>query len=391
MRTALLIARKDLRQRLRDRSVILLGVVAPLGLALIFSQLLAGATEFHATYAVADLDGGQLSTAFADEVLGGLEDARVATVERVTTADDARAAVEGGTAEAAFVIPVGFTTAITAGQPTSIEVYGARDATLSTEIARSVATRFGDAVAAAQLAVLTVGDLRGAPPAGDELARIIGLAQQPALTLVDSEATLRQLSWTTYFSAAMAVLFLFLAAQSGMISLFEERRQGTLARILAGPVRPGEVLLGKAITSLATGILAMTVLVAATTLLIGAEWGPPVGVALVVGAAVIAAVGLTALVTSFMRTLDGAGAANSAVAITLGMLGGTFSPTAQAPDAMQLVSLATPHAWFLRGLGDMQGGGTVVDCLPSVAVLLAMGLVTGGIGFARSRRLVTAR
>ena len=42
MRVALLVAAKDLRQRLRDRSALLVAVVAPLGLAVIFSQLLGG-------------------------------------------------------------------------------------------------------------------------------------------------------------------------------------------------------------------------------------------------------------------------------------------------------------------------------------------------------------
>ena len=396
MRVALLIAAKDLRQRLRDRSVILFAIVAPLGLAFIFSLLLRGATTFHADYVVTDLDGGTLAATFREQVLGGLEDAGVATIQTRATEADARTAVEQATADgwradAAFVIPIGFTQAILSGQPTSIQVLGAKDAAFATEIARSVATGFANGVTSVQLAVLTVGDLRGSPPDAAQVAEIAAIAQEPAIALVDSGTSLRQLTWSTYFAAAMAILFLFFAAQAGMLSLFEERRQGTLARILAGPIRPGTVLLGKAIGSFVTGVTAMAVLVVATTAALGADWGPPLGVALVVVAAVISAIGLTAFVTSFMKTLDGASAANSAVAITLGILGGTFSPTAQSPEVMQSLSLVTPHAWFLRGLAEMQGGGAIADALPAVGVLLAMGLVTGAIGFARARRLVAAR
>ncbi len=396
MRAALLIAAKDLRQRLRDRSIIMMAVLAPLGLAFIFSLLLRGATSFHADYAVVDLDGGSLATAFTGEVLGGLRDAGVATIETRATEADARQAVEaanadGWKADAAFVIPAGFSQAIAAGQPTSILILGAKDAGLPTEVARSVATRFADLAATAQLTMLTVADLRGAPPSGAELAAIVAAARQPAIALVDSPAQLRQLSWTTYFSSAMAILFLFFAVQSGMLSLFEERRQGTLARMLAGPIRPETILAGKALGSFVTGVLSLLVLIVATTLLIGADWGPPAGVALIVVAAVVSAIGISTLVTSFMKTHDGAGAANAAVAMTLGILGGTFSPTAQAPEAMQTLSLVTPHAWFLRGLGEMQGGGTIADALPAVGVLLAVGLVTGAIGFARARRLVAPR
>lgn len=394
LRTAILIAVKDLRQRIRDRSVILFAVVAPLGLAAIFSQLLAGTTEFHATYVVADEDRGALAATFRDEFLGALVEADVAEVRAATDGADARAQVEAKDADAAFIIPAGFTAAIQAGQPTTIDVLGAADQGLATEIARAIANRFSDTVAAVELSVAVVGDLRGRALAPDEVAAVIAAATaaQPAIVLEDVATSLRQLSAPTFFSASMAILFLFFAASSSVLSLFEERRLGTLARLLASPIRPTAILLGKTLGSFVTGSVALTVLVVATTLLLGARWGPPLGVALLVAGAVVSAIGVTLLVASIARTYDGASAATGAVAITLGILGGTFSPSAQAPEAMATLSLVTPHAWFLRGLGDMQGAaGSVADALPAAAVLLAIGLVTGALGFARARRLVATR
>jgi ABC-2 type transport system permease protein len=59
---------------------------------------------------------------------------------------------------------------------------------------------------------------------------------------------------------------------------------------------------------------------------------------------------------------------------------------------METLSLLTPHGWFLRGLAEMHGASaTWTDALPAVGVLLGIGLLTGAIGFARARRLVTAR
>jgi ABC-2 type transport system permease protein len=79
------------------------------------------------------------------------------------------------------------------------------------------------------------------------------------------------------------------------------------------------------------------------------------------------------------------------VAITLAILGGSFTPVSQAPEAMATLALFTPHGWFLRGLGDMQGGGGIAAALPAVGVLLGIGLVTGAIGLLRARRLVMVR
>jgi ABC-2 type transport system permease protein len=394
MRVAVLIALKDLRQRLRDRSALLVSVVAPLGLALIFSSLLGNATDFHATYVVADLDGGALARVLRQDVIGALVKGGVADVTDVTTEAEARAAVDAGNTSAAFIIPAGFTPAIHAGQPVTVQIVGARGSDLGTEVARSLAQRFGDGVVAVQLSVATVANLTGSAPDPASQGRIAGeaAAAAPPIALVDVEASLRQLSLPTYFSASMAILFLFFSAQIGLVSLFEERRQGTLGRMLAGPIRPSTILLGKTLGGFALSAVAMTILVVATTLIIGADWGPPLGVAAIVFGGIVAAIGISALVISFARTAESAGAASSAVAITLGILGGTFTPTGQSPELLSTLALATPHGWFLRGLGDMHGtGATIGDALPAVAVLLGMGLVTGAIGMLRAHSLVTPR
>jgi len=394
VRIALLIALKDLRQRLRDRSALLVSIAAPLGLAVIFSQLLSGATGFAATYVVSDMDGGALARVLREDVIGSFADGDRIKVVDVATEAEARAAVDDGTADAAFLIPAGFSAAIQAGQAATLDVVGARNAGIATEIARALAQRFGDGVVAVQLSVATAADLATAPPVQADVQRIseIAAAAPPPITMTNTSADLRQLTLASYFSASMAILFLFFSAQIGLVSLFDERRQGTLARILAGPIAPWTVLAGKTLGSFVLALLAMSVLVVTTSLLIGAHWGPPLGVALMVVSAIIAAIGICTLVVSFARTAEAAGAACSAVAITLGILGGTFSPTAQAPEVMTTLSLLTPHGWFLRGLGEMQGAtGSAADCLPAAGILLAMGLVTGGIGMARARRLVRAR
>ena len=237
----------------------------------------------------------------------------------------------------------------------------------------------------------------GRRPAGHAAGRrrtsaaVVAAAQRPAITLVDTAAHLRQLSWTTYFASAMAILFLFFAVQAGMLSLFEERRQGTLARMLAGPIRPETILAGKALGASLTGVTSLIVLIVATTLLIGADWGPPPGVALLVVAAVTARSGSRRSSSRSCRRPTGRRPRTPPWRITLGILGGTFSPTRPGAGGDATLSLLTPHGWFLRGLGEMQGGGTIADALPAVGVLLAVGLVTGAIGFARARRLVAPR
>ena len=392
LRVALLIAAKDLRQRFRDRSALIFAIVAPLGLALIFSRLIGPSAGFHATWVVVDLDGGSLATVLRDDVIGGVAKAGIADVTDVPTEDAARTAVEDGTADAAFVIPQGFTEAIQSGRPTTVEVVGSRSSGLSTDIARAVAARFGEGVVGSQLAVSTVETLAGASLPPTDAARIAQAAGSgpPPVSVVEVTADLRQLDLKTFFSASMAILFLFFSAQTGLLSVFEERRQGTLRRILAGPVRPETVLAGKLLGAFAMSVVAMATLVVATTLLIGADWGPAPGVAALIVAAIVAALGVSTLVISFTHSAEAAGSASSAVGLTLAIVGGTFAPSAQSPEFLATLALLTPNGWFLRGLGDFHGnGGGILTALPAVGVLLAIGVVTGAIGILRARRLVT--
>jgi ABC-2 type transport system permease protein len=207
------------------------------------------------------------------------------------------------------------------------------------------------------------------------------------VSLRDVSATARLLDTKTYFAAGMAVFFLMFTVQFGVSSLIEERTEGTLPRLLAAPVSRAAIVLGKLLTSVALGVISVGVLVVGTTLLLGASWGNPVGVGLLVVAGVLAATGITSVVASLARTAEQAGSWQAVVAVTLGMLGGAFFPIQQSGSFMATVSLVTPHAWFLRGLGDLTGGG-VVDVLPAVAALLLIALLTGAVALLRLGRVV---
>ena len=106
-------------------------------------------------------------------------------------------------------------------------------------------------------------------------------------------------------------------------------------------------------------------------------------------ATAIAATGIATLVVGFARTEEQAGGAIAIVALTLAVLGGSFFPLSQAPEGRASLSLLTPHAWFLRGVNDLAAGGGIGTVALSILILLTLGFVTGGIGLARARRVVT--
>ncbi|GGU50103.1 ABC transporter permease [Lentzea flava] len=387
MRHALLIAARDLRERARDRTAYLLAVVLPLGLAGIFTLILGnlGGDGEIFRYVVADADRGQVARTFTDDVLRGAAASGVIEVRSVASAREARGEVEKGAATAAFLLPAGFTEDVLAGRAARIEVVGDVDAPTGTQIARSLAQTYTDRLAAVRLAVAATVH-SGVTTAPAELAAEAA-AGLPEVVVAEDTAARKELDMKTQYAAGMAVFFLFFAVQSGVTGLLDERRTATLARLLAAPVRRSSILAGKLITSVVVGVLSMTVLIVASSLLMNAHWGHPAGVALLVLSGVLAATGAMSVVAAIAKTADQAGGWQAVVAIVLGALGGAFFPVAQAGGLLEKLTLLAPHHWFLRGLADL-AGGDVTAVLPSVAAMTAFAVVTGAVAVVLFRKVV---
>jgi ABC-2 type transport system permease protein len=389
-RTAFLVAGKDLRQRLRDRSALVIAFVAPFVLASIIGLAFGGDQAFRATYAVADADRGPVAAGFTDGVLAspGLRD--LVTVRQVDAAE-ARALVDRGDADAAFLIPAGFSASVQRGGAATITVLESGENPIAGQVARSLAEAYAAELAATQLAVRTALEAAGQPPT--EAGRLGERAAATPLPvrLVEGQAGGRTVEAANYFGPSMAIFFLFFTVSFGARSILAERRQGTMRRLLASAASPGGVLAGKALAAFALGTASVLVMWLATTLVFGADWGDPVAVVALTVSSVLSAIGITALVVTLAKTDEQAEGYSSLVVFTLALLGGNFVYLAQLPELLQRVSLLTPNGWALRGFVDLvaDGGGLATVAAP-VAVTLGVGLVTGGLALYRARRMVAA-
>src|SRR5918999_532309 len=396
LRTALLVAGKDLRQRLRDRSALVIAFVAPFVLASIIGLAFGGDFTFKATYAVADADRGPVAAGFSDGVLAspGLRD--LITVRQVD-AGQARALVDRGEADAAFLLPAGFSASVQQGGAATITVLESGENPIAGQVARSLAEAYAAELAATQLAVRTALEAAGQPPGSPsaaEEARRLGERAAAAplpVRLTEGQAGGRTVEAANYFGPSMAIFFLFFTVSFGARSILAERRQGTMRRLLASAASPGGVLAGKALAAFALGTSSVLVMWLATTLVFGADWGDPVAVVALTVSSVLSAIGITALVITLARTEEQAEGYSSLVVFTLALLGGNFVYLAQLPELLQRVSLLTPNGWALRGFVDLvaDGGGLATVAAP-VAVTLGVGLVTGGLALYRARRVVAA-
>ncbi len=381
MKAIFVLAGKDLRQRLRDRSFFIMGILAPLALSYVLSLVLGGALEtgFDPVYVVVDEDGSATSSQISET----LEQVGFETVAASTKAAGL-AMIDQGEASAGFVLPAGFGAAVAANQEAEIIVLGNQGAEIATLVAQAIAEGVSGEINAVQLSVGAV--LVGGGGNQAELVQAAG-ASGASIVLADDVAGSRQLDAKTYFAVSIATFFLFFTVQDSVLSILEERRQGTMARLLAAPIRPVALLVGKSLSSLVGGLFSMLVLVIATTFLLGASWGNPLGVAILSVAGVLAAMGVGLIVGSFAKTAEQAQQFAAIVAVTLGFLGGVFFPITQTEGILATVSRLTPHFWLVRGFGDNAGVGSLGDVLVASGWILAFAAITLGVGVMRRSRL----
>ncbi len=408
MRSILVIAWKDLKQRLRDRSAIIAAFVAPLGIAFIVSAAFGSGFvgSFEATYVVVDQDQSTLSKAFTEQVLRAPQLREQVSVVPMIDPESAReiirrdGAVEIPSDEskageltgvsAAFVIPSGFEANVASNRKATITVLRDPESEVGSDVAEALADAYTTQINAGRLAVATTLSVEGQPI---DTARIFELASAASteripIQLVDGEIGVREVSGVNYFGPAMAVFSLFFTTSFVARSLIAERLQGTLPRILAAPVPRSSVVLGKAASAFVLGLVSFVVMFIAFSLLLDVSWGDPLALVVLTVATVLAVMGLMTLAQTGARTVEGADAVAQVMTVTLALLGGSFFPIFQMPAVMRTLSYLTPNGWALRGYTDIAyDGATLADLGPHLAAITAFAVVTGGLGMWRARRI----
>jgi ABC-2 type transport system permease protein len=373
LRAAGQIAANDLRRRMRNRSFILQAFIGPIILASLISAAFGGSFGFDATIGIVVEDHSELGDAlrsrFEDLGVEGLK------VDVLPSEAAAVRAVDDEDVGAALVIPAGFQASLATDAPKAIGLVVDNDRLISGAVARAVANGFAARVNAGRLA--TVALLAADRPAPDpatlaDIALPVSLVQRSPGDEVSPAAAV---------GPGIGLLFLFLSVAIVARTLYEERRLRVLDRIRSAPVTMSAILLGKGLAVVAMGVVSLLTLWATTAALLGAHWGQPLAVVLLIVAAACSVAGIAAAVAGLVRTERSADLYATAVAFVLGIVGGSLVPLSELPPGLLRLSLLTPNGWALRGFAELSAGdGGVVDVLPHIGVLLVWALAGGAIG-----------
>lgn len=314
----------------------------------------------------------------------------------------ARAAVDKGKYAAVVIIPADFSTALNSltdprqtPATTSISVYGNAGQSLPAGIVRSVVDGISNQMVSGSIAIgATFSELAASQPSALAGAANIGLNQlflcaflpgNDLVTMADTPVQAAHVSAAgailVTIGSAQALFFALFTGQFGILSMYEERRNWTLQRMVASPTPRWAILGGKLVGVLASVLFQLLALVVALTLVGSVIEGHPVFIwgndlpqlALLLVAVAVSVSGLGMFLAGVLKGIEQANIVGSVLNIALGVLGGAFG--FQLPRSVSLVSFIY---WARDGFEKLAAGRG--DISLNILVLFAQGVVLFALG-----------
>ncbi len=371
VRKTLVVAGKDLLRLRRDRFA--------LGFALGFPAAFSVAFFFMLTPVLADVAGAApplpiamttaetAPAAISSQVIAGLVQTAHEGLEfRVLSPSAARTDFESGELEGYIAFPGDFTEAVLSGSGTQLNVYAGSDPPQQAAL-ESVAEAVAFQV---QLRAATATVLAGinAPAA----AYAAPAAASIRFDTVDVGGIEPPNAADTTVPGYL-VMFVFMAAAFTAAEVARERASGTLARMVAAGASPGEVVLGKFLSTAALGVVQVIVLGAFGILAFGMDLGlSPAASLFVALLMVLVSSAFGIMLASLVRTERAAVPAAILTALVAAPLGGCWWPLFVVPDWMQSLALVTPHGWANTAFNRlMLFGGQFESVLSELLALAA--------------------
>jgi ABC-type multidrug transport system permease subunit len=367
------LAVNDLRLTIRDRAAFVWMLLLPIALMWMFGAMnRGGGAPPKVSLGVEDRDHGWLARALVQELAGE----KITLTEIQPVGKGAKGA--GGQYEKpprTLVIPQGFTVNVLAGRQQKLRLESAQGTSGDFSLAAQV-----DVVRAIVRIVGRLAEM-GPPAAGDpqgiERQRAFAaLAKRPPLVTVAASTAgsghpvPQGFAQSVPGTLTMTVLMMTLIY--GAVFLTLEKRQGMIRRQATLPLPRSAVFLGKLVGRLLLATVQAVLLLLAGRYLFGVSLGSsPAGLAVLLGAYLLAVAALSTLLGAVLSTPEQASAVGWVSSMVLAALGGCWWPSEVMPRWLWRSAHVLPTPWAMDGLHALLSFGRGLDAvlLPAAALL----------------------
>jgi ABC-2 type transport system permease protein len=385
MKRALYITLNEVRLYLQDKGDLAFSLLLPIVTFALMYGAFGGHTMFEATAVVVNEDGGSYAALFLEQ----LDDIEGIDVE-LQTAAEAEAKLERSDLLLALYIPSGFSDALASGGKAEFifrqRGNGGQEGQILASIIRSVAEDMNQEF---QVREQVKSNLEGEGIPEDRIDFIVQKylgeeREQPAVGVVE-EVVGGSPDFINQYLPGIITMYVLFALTIGARVIVEERKRGTLERLLTTRLSVGELFFGKFLASVGRGFVQAVILLGLSYAVFRLFTPVSFLESLVFAIVYIAAASaLGMIIASVARSEEAASWIGVVFTMVMVMLGGTFFEISEGSllDIISKVSINTYANDALRTI--ISEGGSLADTtLPLIVMagVIVVGLVISRVFF----------
>jgi ABC-type multidrug transport system permease subunit len=384
VRFVLVAAAKDIRRRMADPAALSIWIGLPLilGGLLSFISSVGGDAPPRARVLLVDQDNTPISGLVSTAARQG--DMPI-DIEEVTL-DEGRRQIDAGEATALLVVPAGFQSAVIGTGSARLQlVTNPAERVLPAMVRQMVEVLVDGAFYGQRLFAEPIDLIAGAPQSGpapdaavatiavainQRLAELQDVLLPPVITfsVKTDTPTAQPLDFGQLFLPGMLFMsFLFIAQGMG-VDVWEEKREGTLRRLLATPQSAGRLLFGKLLAGVAVATAVALVGLVAAVALFDLSWSRVPAALLWCAYVCGALLAMMTLLHLSAGSQRGSEMLSGIIVFPLMMLGGSFFPFEAMPAWMASAGRWTPNGLGVTRLKDLLYGDVSMASLALAAL-----------------------
>jgi len=378
MSRVLAIAVREVRSYLQDRGDLAFSLLLPIAIFALMYGAFSGQTLFNGTAYIVNLDA---DGAHAQRLIERLDEQEGLQVSLLTL-EDANARLERSDILVAAIVPEDFSARLDSGWPTQITFRQRGNGGTEGQIVASMVRAEADAVSRElQVRRQVLIALAGKGVSEEQVRTTVeGLLEKerraPAVDVVDSTIG-GEVSLVDQFMPGIMSMFVLMAITLGSRALVEERKKGTLERLLSTRLSVAELYMGKLTAGVARGFVQVLILLVLAGLVFRLFSAFEFLSLLLVSLLFVAAASTLALIiASIARTEDQAISISIVFTMATVMLGGTFFEIPE-DTFLSLTSKVALNTYVNSAFKAIMSGGAGVADLATELIVLAGTVVVG--------------
>ncbi len=401
-----LLAAKDLKIYVLDRSALLFSLVFPFVFVLLFSLVMGGAfapsDKAYTVYVATEEPTASLSQKIIDAMTGSTakETAGGLAIRQVNP-QQARVSLAEEKIGGYLLFPVDFTSRVVAGEPTTLTVRVNPEATTTRAALLSIAGTLASEFEAYQVRLRAIAELAGGavPPevyqalvpcpgsgsggaGGGGAGSASGGNVAPVSFVFEKVGENQPPKAADLLVPGYLTMFVFFALALNAAALVQERENYTLERMVAGSATRFSIVIGKMAGAFVRGLVQIAIFWAAGVLLFHLRMGRhPFTVVAVSVLLTLAASAVGVFLASLARTSKSASSLAVFTSLSFAALGGSWWPLFVMPAWLQNLAKVTPHAWANSAFNKlMLFGASPASVRPEMITLGLFAVIFGALG-----------